>query len=58
MSKLQQIADVTPNWANWLAIVGTALLTWIQPIAGLVAIIWGCLQIYLALEKRWRKRKE
>lgn len=58
MIRVQQVAEATPSWANWLGIVGTAALAWIQPIAGLIAIVWGCLQIYLAVEKRWfRKHK-
>ena len=56
--KLQQIADATPTWANWLTIGGSAALAWIQPIAGIVAIVWGCLQIYSWIEKRRKKRKE
>lgn len=56
--KIQQIAEATPSWANWGAIVGTAILTWIQPVAGIVAIVWGCLQIYLAIEKRWIKKRD
>lgn len=57
MSKIQQLVDQTPSWANWLTIVGSAALAWIQPIAGIVAIVWGLLQIYSWFEKR-RKRKE
>ena len=56
--KIQQIADATPSWANWLTIGGSAALAWIQPIAGIVAIVWGCLQIYSWIEKRRKKRKE
>ena len=56
--KIQQIADATPTWANWLTIGGSAVLAWIQPIAGLVAIVWGCLQIYSWFERRRKKRKE
>lgn len=55
--KIQQLADVTPSWANWLTIAGSAALAWIQPIAGLVAIVWGCLQIWSWFERR-KNRKE
>ena len=55
--KLQQLADSTPTWLNWLTIAGSAALAWIQPIAGIVAILWGCLQGYIAWQKykRWKK---
>lgn len=55
--KIQQLADVTPSWANWLTIAGSAALAWIQPVAGLVAIVWGCIQIYSFFEKRWKRRE-
>lgn len=53
---IQAIQDATPSWVNWFGIIGTAVLSWVQPIAGLVAITWGLLQIYLAVEKRWFKK--
>lgn len=56
MSKAQQLADAAPAWANWLTIAGTAALAWIQPVAGLVAIVWGGLQIFSWCEKRWFKK--
>jgi hypothetical protein len=40
---------------NWLGIVGTAVATiagWLPPIAALVSIVWGSLQIYSWFEKR------
>ena len=55
--KLQQIADATPTWANWAIIGGSWAVSFLQPIALLVTIVWGCLQIYAFFEKR-RKRKE
>jgi len=50
--------DNIPSWMNWVAIVGTAALAWIQPVAGIVAIVWGCLQIYGWVEKRLEKRRK
>lgn len=47
-----QVANSIPGWINWLGIVGTAALSWIQPVAGIVAIVWGSLQIYAWIEKR------
>lgn len=42
-----------PGW-NWLAIVGTALVSWIAPIAGLVTIGLGLLKGYI----EWQKYKD
>jgi len=55
---IQQMQEAVPGWANWLVITGSALLSWIQPIAGAVAIVWGGLQIYTWCENRWRKKKK
>lgn len=51
----QYIAEQHPV-LNWVAIAGSAALAWLAPIASLVAIVLGCLQIYGWFEKR-RKRK-
>ena len=62
MSAIQQTAiqvhDSTPAWANWLAIVGGAVASWLAPIASLIAIVWGCLQIYGWFEARKQRRKK
>lgn len=47
-----------PAWLHWLGIVGTAALSWVQPIAGLVAIVWGSCQIYSWFVNRGWRRKE
>ena len=57
MSKLQQIADNTPGWANWLIIGGSWAVSILQPLALLVTVLWGGLQIYLAVEKRLSQKK-
>lgn len=57
LEQIQQVAEQHPV-INWLGIVGTAALSWIQPLAGVVAIVWGCLQIYSWFEKRRKKKKE
>lgn len=45
-----------PNWVNWVVVVGGAALSWIQPIAGLVAITWGGLQIWAFVRnKKWKQ---
>lgn len=54
---VQQIADATPGWANVLIIGGSWLVSLLQPLALLVTVVWGGLQIYLAVEKRWFRRK-
>lgn len=53
---LARIADSTPAWANWLIIGGSWLVSFLQPIALLVTIIWGSLQIYGWFEKRRRHK--
>ena len=56
--KIQQIAEATPSWANWALILGSWAVSILQPLALLVTVVSGGLQIYLAVEKRWRKRRE
>lgn len=58
MTRLQTVAEHTPTWVNWITIVGAAVLSWLQPIAALVAIAWGGLQIYGWFEKRRNKRRK
>ena len=56
MSTLQHAIHDTPAWANWVIIAGGAVASWLAPIASLVAIVWGCLQIYgWLVNKKWRK---
>ena len=55
--QVQQFAEATPPWFNWVVVVGSAALSWLQPIAAIVAIVWGGLQIYLAVEKRWFRKQ-
>jgi hypothetical protein len=55
--QVQQAAEATPSWLNWVVVVGSAALSWLQPLAAVVAILWGGLQIYLAIEKRWFPKK-
>ena len=42
-----------PAW-SWIGIAGTALMSWIAPIAGLVTIGLGLLKGYI----EWQKYKE
>lgn len=55
---VQQVADATPSWANWLIIGGSWLVSLLQPLALFVTVAWGSLQIYLAVEKRWFRGKK
>lgn len=57
--QVMQLQDSTPGWVNWLVIVGGALASWLAPIASLVAIIWGVLQIYgWFTNKKWRRERK
>jgi hypothetical protein len=59
MSRIQQVADATPSWANWAIILGTWAVSILQPFALFITVAWGSLQIYLAIERRWfRKGKD
>ena len=51
----QQVHESYPQ-VNTLTIIGSAVLAWLQPIASLVAIVWGGLCIYGWFEKRKRDR--
>jgi len=57
VQQVQQVADATPGWANWLIIGGSWLVSFLQPLALLVTIVWGGLQIYGWIEKRMKARK-
>ena len=57
MTRIQDMVEHTPTWVNWVTIVGSAALSWLQPIASLVAIVWGGLQIYGWFDKRRKGRK-
>lgn len=58
MTISQYVSEHWQTAAHWFGIVGTAAATlagWLPPIAALVSIIWGCLQIYSWFEKRGRR---
>ena len=56
LHRVVNMADQTPTWFNWLAIVGSAAISFLQPMASLVAIVWGCIQIYSWWEKRCKRK--
>ncbi|HEY2931175.1 MAG TPA: hypothetical protein VGK99_05465 [Acidobacteriota bacterium] len=58
LEQIQQVADATPTWANWLIIGGSWAVSILQPLALLVTVAWGGLQIFSWWEKRRKKRKE
>jgi hypothetical protein len=58
LEQVQHVAQSTPGWLNWLIIAGSAAASWLAPIASLVAIVWGCLQIYSWFDKRRKGRRE
>lgn len=59
IAALHQFIEAHPNW-NWLTIIGTAALSWIAPIAGLVTIGCALLQAYISWQKYkdWKKTKD
>jgi hypothetical protein len=54
VQQVQVVAASTPKWLDATIIFGAAAAAWLAPIASLVAIVWGCLQIYGWFEKRRR----
>lgn len=53
---IQHALQDTPPWANWFIIAGGALASWLAPLASLVAIVWGGLQIYgWFINRKWRR---
>lgn len=54
--KAIDVADQTPAWLNVSVMASGLVLSFLQPLAALVTIAWGLLQIYLAIEKRWFRK--
>lgn len=46
----------TPGWLNWTIISSTWLVSFLQPLALVLTVVYAALQIYGWFEKR-RKRK-
>lgn len=57
MSRIQQLVEATPSWANWTLITGPWLVSILQPAALIVTIVWGGIQIYGWFEKRRQQKK-
>jgi hypothetical protein len=56
IQKAQAVADATPTWANAFILAGSWLVSFLQPLALFVTVVWGGLQIYLAVERRWFRK--
>lgn len=52
-----KFTDSVPNWANWVVIAGSWLVSFLQPLALFVTIAWCGLQAYIAWQKykHWKK---
>jgi heme exporter protein D len=55
---VQNVAETTPRWVDFIIIGGSAALSWLAPVASLVAIVWGCIQIFDWFEKRRREKRK
>lgn len=53
----QQVADAYPQ-ATWWTITGSLVLSIVQPLAAVAALVLACLQIYSWIEKRWKNRNK
>lgn len=53
IQKAAQFVNETPAAVNASVMLGSLLLSFLQPIAVVVTIVWGCLQIHGYVEKRW-----
>ena len=51
--KTQAVVDSAPTPVSLTVMLGGLVLSILQPIAVLVTIVWGCLQIHGYVEKRW-----
>jgi hypothetical protein len=53
IEKAQAIVDTTPASVSITVMLGSLVLSILQPIAVCITIAWGCLQIHSWVEKRW-----
>lgn len=51
--KVQQLVDATPAPASWGIMIGSLIVSVLQPVAIVVTILWGALQIHGAVEKKF-----
>lgn len=55
MTRIQQALDSTPGWLHWVTIAGSLVLSVLQPLAALAALVLACLQIYSWVQKHRRR---
>jgi hypothetical protein len=53
IQKAQQLVDVTPAPVSWSVMLGSLVMSVLQPLAIGITLMWGCLQIHGWVEKRW-----
>lgn len=54
--KAQQAVDAAANAPATVSLpvmLGSLVLSILQPVAVIITIVWGCLQIHGVVEKRW-----
>lgn len=51
--KVQQIAEATPAPANWGIMLGSVIVSFLQPIAIVITVAWGSLQIHSWVKREW-----
>lgn len=44
-----------PNWVHWLILGGSWAVSLLQPLALLITVVYGGLQIYVLVRKEMRK---
>lgn len=50
IQEAQRIVSEHQGW-TWTTLLSTAVVSWIAPLAGIVTILLGCLQGYIAWQK-------
>lgn len=59
IQEVQRLVADNQGW-TWTTLIGTALMSWIAPVAGLVTIGLGVLQGYIAWQKfkAWKEDRK
>lgn len=53
--RVQQAVDATPAPANWGIMIGSLVVSFLQPVAIVVTVAWGVLQIHGYVEKKFNR---
>lgn len=57
--QIQQLHDATPGWVHWLVIGGTWAVSFLQPLALFVTVVYGGMQIYgWIVNKGWQRKRK